>query len=369
MKEKILHTIQIIREKLSLLWEKAAKEYLPAVKTRIVSLCDKGSAFLKKGMENTSGWRSATLNFALKWWHLAAGVLFIFLVLYYPMGAFLTHHIDIDPDFSSSKPDDKGPALPRTLAALIEREITSHTYTPNKPFFHPSAVLDDMPAFQTGIITGVQNSVRILSVVNTQSETLTDAAERLTYPSDVWHIENWKPAVSSVKRYKKAQSLLSAYQKKVATVTENEEETEEKTEKYNLSANAAYSIIEQIAQDTEYMTALLDDIARYGAEKVLYSEADDRFYGVKGWAYVYLLVLRDMKKDFAGIFADERLEEHRHNAEEFLRQAVSLRPVFVANGSPESTIIPNHLLNAGFYLSRAVSELKELKNIMQAENE
>lgn len=359
MKEKIFHIIQIIKEKTFLFGKKAAKEYFPAAKARIILICDKGREFFKKKREHTTEWKGRIVVFVLQWWHLAAVVLFAFLVLYYPAGAFLTHHIDVDPDFSSSKPDDKGPALPRTLAALIKREITSHTYTPNKPFFHPSAVLDDMPAFQTGIITGVQNSVRILSVVNAQSETLTNAAERLMYPSDVWHIEEWKPAVSSVKRYKKAQNLLSAYQKGAA----------EETETYNRSAEAMRSIIEQIAQDTEYMTELLDDTVRFGAEKMWYSKADDRFYAVKGWAYVYLLVLRDLKKDFADAFADEKQENHRHKAEDFLRQAVLLRPVFVANGSPESQMVPNHLLNAGFYLSRAVSELKELENTMQAENE
>ena len=116
MKEKVFHIIQIIKEKAFILWEKMSKEFFPAAKMWSIQLLDKVRSFLKKERENTSQWKNKTVSFALKWWHLAAGVLFIFLVLYYPMGAFLTHHIDIDPDFSSSKPDDKGPALPRTLA-------------------------------------------------------------------------------------------------------------------------------------------------------------------------------------------------------------------------------------------------------------
>ena len=350
MKEKIRQTIQSVKEKIS-------KEYFPSAKTRVVRLYDAGRVFFKKGKERLPEWKNKAAAFVLKWWHLAVGALFAFLVLYYPTGAFLTHHIDVNPDFSSSRSDD--PALPGTMSALIGREITTHTFTPNKPFFYPAAVLDDMPAFQTGIMTGILNTVRILSVVNAQSETLTDAAERLTYPVDIWHIENWKPTVSSVKKYKKAQNLLSAYQKNAA----------EGKEAYNRSAEAMRSIVEQIIQDTEYMTDLLDSTVRSGAKKVWYLKADDRFYAVKGWAYVYLLVLRDLKKDFADVFANEKLEQYRRNAESFLRQAVLLRPVFVANGSPESQMVPNHLLNVGFYLSRAVLELKELENTMQDENE
>lgn len=352
MKEKFRQTIQMVKEKIS-------KEYFPAVKTRVIKLYNAGRDFLKKGMEHTPEWKNGIVAFILKWWHLAAGVLFAFIVLYYPVGAFLTHHIDVDPDFASSRSDERGSVLPGTLSALIEREISVHTFTPNKPFFSLSAVLDDMPAFQTGIITGVRNAVRILSVVNAQSEKLTGAAERLSYPANIWHIEKWKPAVSSVKKYKKAQELLTAYQKNTA----------EETETYNRSAEAMRSIVEQIIQDTEHMTDLLDSTVRSGAKKVWFFKADDRFYAVKGWAYVYLLILRDLKKDFAGIFDDEKLEHYRRNAESFLRRAVLLHPVFVANGSPESQMVPNHLLNAGFYLSRAVSELKELENALQAENE
>ena len=162
-----------------------------------------------------------------------------------------------------------------------------------------------------------------------------------------------------IKKYKKARDLLAAYGKNAAEGTEN----------FNRSAEALRSVVEQMTTGMEEAVQTLASHVRSGERKITDARADDTFYAVKGRLYVYLLTLRDLKKDFANVFADKKAEELRRRAESSLEKAVLLRPAFVANGSPESQIIPNHLLNAGFYLSSAVSELKELENEMQAGNE
>ena len=247
--------------------------------------------------------------------------------------------------------------MPGMLSDLTGREISVNMFTPNKPFFYPASILDDMPAFQTGIITGIKNITDILSLVNSHSEKLTAAVEKFSYSPFVWHIENWKPAIASVKKYKKAQELLKEYQ-------EGKE-----GEVFNRSKEAAHSIVSQIIQGVENCIEALDEQSRIGSEKVLDTRADNVFYSVKGQVYVYFLTLKDMKLDFEDVFKNKKAAAELEKAEAFLKKAVLMRPASVVNGAVDSQIVPNHLIGAGFYLARSVSELKNLENVLQAENE
>ncbi|MBR1777252.1 MAG: DUF2333 family protein [Alphaproteobacteria bacterium] len=347
------------RGKLQTVWKKITQDYWPLVKEKGKNALERGRLFVKKLFSSLPEIRRKTVSFILKWWHFGLGILFAFLVLYYPVGAFITHHIDADPAFPVRQSPQK-PVLPDTLAALVGREISTHMFTPNKPFFFPAAALDNMPAFQTGIIMGIKNVTDILSIVNAQSEALSDAAERLAYSPAVWHVQNWKPAVSSVKKYKKAKELLTSYQTAAAQGKET----------FNISKEALESIIAQIIRGTEECVEALEQQAENGSQKVWDFQADNVFYNVKGQAYVYFLALRDLKEDFETLFVNETLEKERLSALKFLEKSVRLQPAAVVNGAPVSQAVPNHLLNAGFYLSRAVSELKNMEQTLwQTEDE
>lgn len=344
MKEKIIHIFQSVANKMT-------QTVFPALKTKVLSVKSKTQAFFKKGISAAPDLKNKTVAFVLQWWHLLVGAFFAFIVLYYPVGALIVHRIDVNPDFSV-RSEYPSPLLPATLSKLIGREISTNMFTPNKPFFYPAAILDNMPAFQTGVITGIKNITNILGVVNASSEELTAAAERLSYSPFVWHIENWKPAIASVKKYKKAQELLMEYQNKAAK------------EGFNHSKEAANSIISQIVQGLEDCLNRLEEQEKAGSEKMLDAKADELFYAVKGEAYVYLLTLKDMSNDFKEVFEHKETTEKLQKAETFLQKAVLMRPVAVVNGAIESSVIPNHLLNSGFYLSRTVSELKDLESIL-----
>ena len=204
MKEKFLQMIQSVREK-------TTQVFIPFLKKTAQRLSGTFGLLIKKGGENAPLLKNGIKDFIVNWWRLCIALLLLIFILYYPAGALIVHDIDVDPDFGAQK-SRPVPTID-TLAELIRRETDTNVFTPNKPFFHPSTLLDDMPAFQTGVITGIKNVTDILSVVNAQSENLTQAAERLAYPVSVWHVRNWKPAVSSDKKYNKAADLLKTYQK------------------------------------------------------------------------------------------------------------------------------------------------------------
>ena len=344
MKEKIRKIIQDIREK--------TRVFFPFVRKKASALRDGTVSLFRKMRNSFPAVEHSATSFFIKWWHLGIGGIFAVLVLYYPVGALIVHHIDVKLDFAARRVFF--PTLPNTLSMLIRREISEHMFTPNKPFFYPTAFLDDMPAFQTGVITGVKNIAGILSMVNAQSEKLTEAADRLSYSPFVWHVQNWKPAVSSVKKYKKAKNLLAEYQKSI----EQGEET------FNVSEEALSSIVEQIAQGLEECVEVLDARIRIGSRKTLDFQADDAFYVVKGQVYVYFLTLRDARRDFSKVFGNEKMEREWYKALESLENALILNPFAIVNASPASQVAPNHLLNMGYYLSRAILALKNFDQIL-----
>ena len=346
MKEKFLQMLQTLREK-------TIHVYIPFIKKAAQNFLTFFKTLFKKGTETAPVLKNKITAFGLKWWRFGAGLLLTFFLLYYPAGFFISHHIDVDPDFAIK--ENRPVQTVGVLADILTRETSVHTFTPNKPFFYPSAFLDDMPSFQTGVISGIRSITEILSMVNAQSETLTQAAERLAYPPSIWHIQHWKPSVSSDKKYKKAASLLSDYLKNVAGEQES----------FNQSKEALRSIVEQIIAGLENCIKTLSRQVHTASEKMSDLDADNVFYETKGEAYVYYLTLRELRRDFGTAFKDSLLEKECVKAMLLIRRAVQILPTAVINGLPESQFAPNHLLNSGFYLSRAVSELKDMINEIQ----
>ncbi len=316
------------------------------------ALRKKGEALFGKSVGKALPLKQKAANFILKWWHLAAGGILVFLILYYPAGALIIHRIDTDSRFSDK--NGKAVQVIGTLEDLIRRETGTHMFTPNKPFFYPSAVLDDMPAFQKGVITGIKNATEAFHAVNPDSDNLNGAAERLAYPSDVWHVLKWKPAVSSVKKYKKARAKLAGYQQNVS----NGEES------FNRSPQALATVLGRLETGIQNCIETLA-----GQMKVSDSRSDDVFYQTKGQAYVYSLILRDLKKDFEEEFKRESLEKKRLKTLDLLQNAVRMKPFFVLNGDPASPVLPNHLTGMGFDLSRAAYVLNEMRNDLRGEHE
>lgn len=306
--------------------------------------------FLKTSPDFIPPSKEKVVSFVLKWWHWMLGGVFAFLVLYYPAGAVLTHQIDDNPSFMEKRINDNAPKTVQTLYSLINREINVHVWTPNLPFFFPSAVLDNMPAYQTGEINAVRETVKTLSEVNPDVAELKSAAERLSVSPTAWYLSGLKPSVSANSQYQKARTELMTYEKAV----------ENASDVFNTDKSALRALLTAMADVLDGNT---DKIARQVAKyekRPFDSRADNVFYQAKGNTYVVYLMLRDAKDDFKSEFENEKLRRLRQDALDSLTKVLNIRPFLITNGGTETQFVPNHLLNAGFYISKAEADIREM---------
>ena len=346
MKEKLDKTIQSAKDFFQKTADRAKQKQTPSFFKNMTAafaiLWEKVKLFLKSGADFTPPAKEKIVSFVLKWWHWLLGGVFAFIVLYYPAGALLYHRIDLNPRFAAADRDGRILSLD-TLAELLGSEVDNHEFT-----------------FQTGIIDGAQKVAAVFADVNPQAESLKEAAERLAYPASVWHVDAWKPAVSSVKKYRTARHLILEY----------ETQAREGRQTFNTSPDAFKTIAGALAQNLKECVRKIGRQVAGGEKKVLDTQADDVFYNVKGQSYVYFLTLRDMETDFKDLFANEALKNKWEKALSSLKKAVQLQPMIVINGAAETQFFPNHLLGLGFYLAQAAIDLTDMaQTVRQAENE
>ncbi len=296
----------------------------------------------------------------------AAIALIAFLLLYYPIGMLLVNRIDDDPDFSPGAANSVqgGSQAVSIMAALIQREVDENSWTANDPFFQPGSMLDNMPNFQTGIMSALARFSFELTdqVGRTRGSSEADpdlqkAAGLLQYPGDVWV---WNPTVSlaprasSESQYRQARKALLRYNARLAN---GEAVFERRSD--NLMAT-----LERMASDLGSASAILDQQVREHSGDLIDAKADDVFYNTKGKLYAYYLVLRALGQDFEPVIKERGLQKSWTQMLDTFREAASLSPLVVVNGSPDGQFAPSHLTAQGFYLLRARTQLREVSNIL-----
>lgn len=293
--------------------------------------------------------------------------LLIVIVLYYPIGMAMVNAIDDDPDFVPPPADTVkgGSKAVDVMAALIDREVNKNSWTANDPFFQPGSLLDNMPNFQTGIMSALARfSFEMVDQVGrTRGSSEADpdlqkAAGLLQYPADVWL---WNPTVSlaprasSESQYRQARRALMHYNARLA---KGEAVFERRAD--NLMAT-----IDRISSDLGSQSAVLDEEVRDHSHDFIDSNADNVFYNTKGKLYGYYLVLKALGEDYEDVIKQRQLEGPWKQMLQTFREAVELSPWIVVNGRPDSQFAPSHLAAQGFYLLRARTQLREVTNILQ----
>jgi len=91
------------------------------------------------------------------------------------------------------------------------------------------------------------------------------------------------------------------------------------------------------------------------------TRADDIFYFNKGRLYANYLLMRELGADFESVIREKGLTNAWNGTVETFRIAAELDPWIVWNGYPDGLLIPNHLAAQGFYLLRARTQLREIK--------
>jgi hypothetical protein len=246
-----------------------------------------------------------------------------------------------------------------SIAALLDREVNRHVWTPNDPFFAPSALVDNMPNFQRGIAAALGHIVSVLKEQSSQAAAaagadrdLQAATELLEYPADVWI---WRPSLSiwpasTEQQYGKAIDALTAYNTRLAAGQALFERDEA-----NLNG-----IVDRIREDFTAAAVTIDRQVRERHGFFFSSAASDLFYRIKGQVYAHYIVLKGLADDFQPVISQHGLNGVWDTMMESLERGAALSPAVVLNGGPDSQVLPCHLCSEGFYLARAREGLAEI---------
>ncbi|RMF12042.1 MAG: DUF2333 family protein [Alphaproteobacteria bacterium] len=298
---------------------------------------------------------------------LIAGGVVLLVVVYYLLGMAIIHTIDDDPRFA---PGDEetiagGSQAVAMAAALIRRETRDHPWVANDPFFLPGAALDNMPNYQQGIVGALavfafelKDQIGRTRGSSQVDPDLQEASGLLQYSGTKWRWDlstSFWPISTSEEQYRKARKSLIAYNRRLAAGDAV----------FERRADNLLATLDRIALDIGALSAAIDDHLATGRSVLMPdTDVDDLFYGVKGRAYAYALILRGLRADFATIVEDKELGPAWAQTATSLDAVVALDPWVVTNGKPDGWLWPNHLTAQGFYLLRARTQLRELTNIL-----
>jgi len=296
---------------------------------------------------------------------LAPLALILLLLVYYIGGMIWITKVDDDVAFGQPSSAPEGGSLTVALIAdLIEREIETHSWVANDPFFMPGSLLDNMPNFQQGVVTAASRFAIELrdQIARTRGSSPVDknvekASGFLVYPGDVWIFnpkESWAPTASSEKQYRQAVEALRIYNQDVA----------DGSAVFAPRADNLLTTIDRVTSDIGSASAGISRHIRENSGWWLDFQADDLFYANKGRLYAYYQLMRAMQEDFSNVIAEKGLQNAWRLTMISLEEAATLQPWVITNGAPDSQFRPSHLAAQGFYLLRARTQLKEISNIL-----
>jgi hypothetical protein len=283
---------------------------------------------------------------------VAALVLFVL----YPAIALFHSTIDDNPDFG---PKTLKPGMSHAVAAsaaLISREVNKHGWAANAPWFSPTALLDNMPNYQKGIVAAL---ARFTYAMNERAghagsdPDLQKAAGLLQYPPDVWV---WNPGQSlwptatSDSQYRDAVHALRQYNQRLALGQAA----------FDRGAGTLQYALNGIAADLGASAAAIQDHIDKTAGFPLEGRTDDIFYAAKGQIYADYIVLKGLQADFAPVIAQHDLGKPWAAMMDSFRAGLALEPTIVLDGAPDSTFFACTLCGEGFYLQRAQAQLQAI---------
>jgi hypothetical protein len=287
------------------------------------------------------------------------------IIAYYLVGMLWLHEIDDDPEFAldSSAPEGGSQAV-AVAADLIDREINTHRWVANDPFFLPGSLLDNMPAYQQGIVTAISRFTLELAdqIARTRGSSQIDpdldtASGLLRYPGTIWIFDfrtSWAPTASSEQQYRRGMDALRRYNQRLS----------QDQAVFEARADNLLATLDRIAADLGSSSAAIDrqleDRPTFWPDWT----ADDLFYASKGRLYAYYLLMRALEADFANLIRERELGGAWSQTLESFRTAATLQPWVVMNDAPDSQLMPSHLASQGFFLLRARTQLREISDVL-----
>lgn len=287
----------------------------------------------------------------------------IMLFVFFPLGMIYVHNIDDNLNFGKTTVDKNSPSKAVAVAInLIDREINTHEWTPNDPFFLPGAWLDRMPAYQKGISSALSRFAVEMGdqIGRTRGSSEIDAdlekaGGMLKYPPDIWFWNvsvSLMPMASSEKQYLGAMKALQRYNNRLETGKAI----------FERRADNLQATLERIESDLGSASAALAN--RIHDPSIVDTGSDVLLYDVKGRMYAYTLILEGLRQDFAQVITEKQLGQSWDQMQSSMADGAELGTFLVFNNAPDSQFFPNHLSAMGFYLLRARTQMKEVSNIL-----
>lgn len=294
-------------------------------------------------------------------------LLAVFAVVWWGVFAMMMHRIDADTTFMPPRTVEGGSYAIAMVAALVEREVDTYRWSANDPWFFPTALLDNMPNFQQGMLRAISRfSIEMMDMIGRTRGTaaidpdLERAAGLLQFPGDVWFIaldKSWLPVIPADLQYRAAVRALHTYNERLATGAALFERRQD----------VLALTLARLGADLNARAALLDRHVQQ-SRRIIDFQADDLFYFNKGMLYAYYMILRELGRDFENVLAMGNTASVWNQAMDSLRKASQLQPFIVLNAPGDDSIFANHLFVQGFYLKRALMQLDEVVRVVAVRN-
>lgn len=296
---------------------------------------------------------------------IGLGLLLVLIILYYVIGGLWVHKIDDDLAFVPDAADlpAGGSVSVGVTSGLLNREVRQRGWTPDDPWFYPTALLDNMPNFQKGIRT---MSLQMLLELKDQiartrgsggtDQQLEEAFQSLSYPPDWWWVGLDRQLIrkSSTASYEDAIDQMRGYNSRVASGEAL----------FERRADSLFATLDRVALSLGAASAMLADHVDQYSGDLWDTKDDDIFYDVRGRAYAAILILEGLRTDYADLIAQRGLENVWNEMQDSLKLLLEVDPLVVMNGDPDG-MIKNHLSEQGFALLRARTQLREITSILQ----
>ena len=330
---------------------------MDAIKTRISDLLASLWVWLKSLFARDAADTPSPLPL-----RVIAAVLAI-IIIYYGVGMAWYNTIADDIEFQPREEyaAQGGSKAVATAAALVDRE--ANRWSPNKPWLHPAAGLDNMPNYQLGILYASSRFAIEMgdALGRTRGSSAIDpdldrAAGLLKYDGTVWYwgSGNFIPTATADSQYREGVKALISYNERLSSGDAT----------YDRRADNLIAFLDRVASDLGSASAALDERALQSNAGYFDLRADDLFYNIKGRLYGYYLILRDVGADFERVIGEKQAAGIYQQMLASMRTAAEMNPLIVSNGKQDGLVVPSHLSAQGFYLLRARTQLRELTDAL-----
>lgn len=219
-------------------------------------------------------------------------------VLYFGVLGSWLHRIDADLDFMPPNPVQGGSQAVNMAEALILRETVENRWTANDPIFFPTALLDNMPNYQRGMMRAIsrftmelENQIGRLRGSGAIDQDLERAVGLLQFPTDVWIFDfdqSFLPIQPADTQFEAGARALRSFNSRVAAGVAI----------FETRPDALAMTVERMAGELSSRAAIVDDHVSAADGFIIDFISDDIFYFNKGMAYVTYLLLRELGQDF-----------------------------------------------------------------------